>query len=58
VVGIEGGVHSIQSGPANARVFRVTVVVGGFSSTIRAAVRTRADASLVVRFYSISGLVY
>jgi hypothetical protein len=37
-------------------VYSVLLVVGGFSSTIRAAaVGTRADASSVVRFYSISG---
>ena len=51
----EKGVRGIKSGPASARVFLVTVVVGGLSSTIRAAVGTRADASSVVRFYSISG---
>lgn len=43
-MGIEGGVRGIQSGPSNARISRVTIEVGGFSSTIRAAVRTRANA--------------
>ena len=43
-MGIERDVRGIQSGPANARIIRITVVVGGFSSTIRAAVRTRANA--------------
>jgi hypothetical protein len=36
-------VDGIKSGPASARLFRDTVVVGSFSSTIRAAVGTRAD---------------
>jgi hypothetical protein len=48
-------VGGIKSGPASARLFRDTVVVGSFSSTIRAAVGTRADVPSVVRFYSISG---
>ena len=44
VVGIERDVRGIQNGPASVGIVRVTVVVGGFSSTIRAAVRTRANA--------------